>query len=226
MNPSRPLFLRLCQREWLLQARTPYGLLFSVLFFLMITVFFPLTMPPDPGLMRTLFPGIVWISVLLAVLLESERLFKQDYDEGVIEQWLVSGESLYLAVGAKLLVHWVLLLALFSLLCPVFAVFFHLSVLETGLTLLCLLLGTPALITLCALAAAFCTGLDQKGGLVALILFPLALPVMIFGSGTLQAGFEGLAVSGHFALLAAFSLLAAGFLPVAIAAVIRISMAE
>ena len=92
--------------------------------------------------------------------------------------------------------------------------------------MLSLLCGTPALLFLCALAAAFGVGINQKGALMALILIPLTLPVLIFGSGTLNTALQGLPVSGYLALLLAISVIAVGFLPYAIAGVIRVSYVE
>ncbi|KTD65500.1 heme exporter protein CcmB [Legionella spiritensis] len=226
MIPAGKLFAKQCHREILLHIRQPRGLLYTTIFFLMITVFFPLTMTPDSMLMRRIVPGLVWTAMLLASLLASERLFQQDYEEGVIEQWLVSGESLSLIVGAKISVHWLLNLLPMLLLCPLVAVLFSLSGYETVVLIASLVAGTPAIIFLCALAAAFNTGMQQKGVLIALILLPLALPVMIFGSGTLNAAMYGVEVRGFLAILLALSILAAAFLPLAISAVIRISLAD
>ena len=92
--------------------------------------------------------------------------------------------------------------------------------------MLSLICGTPTILFLCALAASFSTGLKQKGVLMALILLPLTIPVMIFGSAAIIAAMQGLAVQGYLALLLAISLIAAGFLPFAIAGVIRISLVD
>ena len=92
--------------------------------------------------------------------------------------------------------------------------------------MLSLLCGTPAILILCALAAAFSTGLQQKGMLMALILLPLTLPVMIFGSGTLTAAMQGFPVQGYIALLLAMSIVTAATLPFAVAGVIRIGLVD
>jgi heme exporter protein B len=106
------------------------------------------------------------------------------------------------------------------------ALIFSLNSWELFVLVISLLCGTPALLFLCALAASFGVGAHQKGALMALILLPLTLPVLIFGSGTLNLAMQDLPVSGNCALLLALSLLASGFLPYAIAGVIRISHVE
>ncbi|KTD21196.1 heme exporter protein CcmB [Legionella londiniensis] len=220
------LIKRQVMREALLHVRELSLLVNSLLFFLMILVFFPLTMPAETALLRTVAPGIVWIAVLLAMLLSAERLFQRDYEDGVIEQWLVSGYPLSLLVSIKVIIHWFLNLLPLIFLSPILGILFSFSLDEILALMFSLLSGTPALLFLCALAAVFSIGLRQKGVMMALVLFPLTIPVMIFGSSAITAAMQGFAISGYLALLLAFSVVAAGFLPFAIAAMIRISLVE
>lgn len=220
------LFRQYMQRELLIQIRQLRFLINSCLFFLMILFIFPLTMKPDPILMKTIAPGLVWMAFLLSLLISSERLFQQDYEYGVIEQWLASGQSVSLIIAAKILAHWVFNVVPILVLCPLVALVFSFNFWELYVLIISLICGTPALLFLCALAAAFGVGVNQKGALMALILLPLTLPILIFGSGTLNGAMNGLPISGNCALLAAFSLLALGFLPFAIAAVVRISAVD
>ncbi len=183
-------------------------------------------MSSDVTLLRTIAPGLIWIAMLLALFLSAERLFQQDYDDGVVEQWLVSGYPISLLVTAKMLLHWLLTLVPMLVFCPFLAILFSFSAYETVVLMLSLVAGTPAILCLCALAAAFSTSLQQKGIVMALILLPLTIPVMVFGSGTLLMAMSGLPVSGHLALLLAMSVIAAGLLPFAVAAVIRVGLVE
>jgi heme exporter protein B len=220
------LFIKQFQRELLIQIRQIRFLVNSCLFFFMVLFFFPLTLRPEPVLMRNLAPGLIWMALLLSLLLSIERLFQQDYEQGVIEQWLLSGQSMPLIVAAKVVAHCLFNLLPFLILCPLIAILFSLSAWETWILLLSLLLGTPALLGLTALAAAFGLGMNQQGVLMALILLPLTLPLLLFGSGTLQIAMQGLPISGYLALLLAMSIMALGFLPFAIAAVIRIGYVD
>lgn len=220
------LYMRQFRREVLLHSRQPRLLLHSSLFFLMVTVFFPLTMPPAVSIMRAVAPGVVWIAMLLAMLLSSVGLFQQDYEDGVIEQWLISGYPLSVIVAAKVTVHWLLNLLPMLIFCPLLALLFNMAWHEMIILIISLIVGTPAILFLCGLAAAFSAGIQQKGVLMALILLPLTVPIMVFGSGTLTAGMQGFPVLGYLAILLAISLLAIGFLPFAMAAVIRISLAD
>jgi heme exporter protein B len=192
----------------------------------MISSFFPLTIPVDAQLLHQLAPGLIWICLLLCLLLASERLFQQDFEDGVIDQWLISADSITTIVSAKLLIHWIVTILPILLFCPVFTVFFNLSSGELGVLLISLLLGSPFILCLCALAVTFSLGMQQKGAFIALILLPFTIPALIFGSGTVLIAMEGLSVSGHFAILAALSILAITFLPLVIAKLISAIVAN
>lgn len=221
------VFLRQIQREFILYWRQPRGLINASLFFLMVLVFFPLTLPTDKPTLHLIAPGLVWLSMLLATLLSSERLFQQDYDDGIIEQWLLSSYPLSILVSVKILVHWLITLIAILLLCPIIAILFVLNNYETVILMLSLCCGTPAIFCLCALAAAFSTGFRQKGLLMALILLPLSLPILLMGSGTLMATTSHMAaVPAYCALLLAMSLLTIAFLPIAIAGVLRVTLLD
>jgi heme exporter protein B len=215
------LFKQQVRRECLLNKRQLRPLFNFCLFFFMLIVFFPLTMPSDKSLLRMVGPGLVWVAMLLATLLSSERLFQQDYDDGVIEQWLVSGYPLSVMVMAKILVHWCLSVVSVLIFSPVIALLFDLTRYETFILILSLLCGSPAIFFLCALAAVFSTSLGQKSVLLALIVLPLTIPIMIFGSGVMMAAMTGFPVHGQLALLLGISLLFAGLLPLASAEVMR-----
>ncbi|MBA2649093.1 MAG: heme exporter protein CcmB [Legionella sp.] len=220
------LFLKQFKRDVLIQLRQIRFLVNFCLFFFIILFIFPLTLKPEIQFLRSIAPGLVWMGLLLAMLLSAEHLFQEDYELGIIEQWLVSGYSLTGLVCAKVFAHWLLILVPLMLSMPIVALLFSLNLWETWVLFLSLLCGTPALLFLCALAASFGMGVNQKGALMALILLPLTLPLLIFGSGTVHIAMQDLPIGGFLALLLAMSLLAFGFLPFAIAGIIRISYAD
>lgn len=217
-------FKKLCHREWLLQWRQPTYLCNALLFFIMMMVFFPLTLPSKAMLLHQLAPGLVFIAVLFVFLLLSERFFHQDYEDGMFDQWLVSGHSLVPLSCAKLLVYWLLTLIPLLLFCPMLSLLFAFTLNESLVLSLSLLFSTPAMLALCVLAAAFSIGRQQKGLLTALILLPLTLPLMIFGSSAVMMAGQGLDVSGYLAMLLAMSLLSSTCLPFAIASVLRVGL--
>ncbi len=218
--------LRQLYRELTLNCREPRQIMYACLFFIVMLVFFPLTISADSNTLRGMAPGIIWIDILFAFFLSSDRLFQQDYEDGVIEQWLVSGYSVSVIVATKLFMHWCLNSIPLLVICPLIGVFFHFNEYETIILMFSLLCGTPAIVSLCALAAVFSAGLKREGILMALIVFPLTIPILIFGSSSLSAALQGLPIQGYLAVLLAFSTITMGFLPIAIGAVIRLNLAE
>ena len=224
MNHDIQSFLHQCKREWHIYVRQPRIIVNAALFFLMIVVFFPLAMPANHELMHTLAAGLIWIALLFAFFLSGENVFQQEQDDGVIAQWLLSGSPLVTFILAKITVHWSLNISAIIILIPVYALIFGLNLHETLILNCSVIFGSPALITLCILSAAFGLGVKQTGILMALVLFPLTLPIIIFGSASIAAAMNGQEVKGYLALLLAMSLLSLALLPLATAAVVRESV--
>lgn len=220
------LFCRQFKREWLIQVRQLGSLANASLFFLMMVFMFPMTLELNTELLRSLAPGIVFMALLLFALLASERMYQQDEEQGILEQWLVSGVSLPVIVFAKILVHWIYHTVPVLLLTPLAALFYGLSSDELMVLLLAIVCASPALYFICALAAAFGIGVNHKSTLMGLVVLPLVLPLLIFASGMVHVFMQGLPVSGYVALLLALSLLCLSFLPWVVALVIRILCSE
>lgn len=215
------IFKRQLIREFTLCRLQMKQTLNGVLFFVMVVVFFPLSLPSQTTLIMGTASGVLWIALLLSTLLSSEKLYQEDLEEGVIEQWLISGYPMSLFIFTKLLANWVWLVVPLLIFSPLLGVIYSISGPQIGILMLSFLVGSPALLALGGLANAFTQGVKQKGLLMALILMPLTLPILIFGSGVLNLFIDGAAVEGYLALLLSFSILAMGLLPFAIAAIFK-----
>lgn len=219
---SLPLLIRRqVSRELLAHGRDWRSVFNASFFFVLVCVFFPLTMPPDVKLLRSMAPGLIWIAALLSLFLSAERLFHPDDEEGLIEQWMVSGYPLSLFVWSKLGVHWLLHMLPMVLICPFFMLLFQLSFAEVWVVIGSILCGTPTILTLCALASALGMRLKQKSVLMGLVVFPLTVPVMILASSCIGLAMDGMPVRGTLALLLAMTFMAVGLLPFAIAAILK-----
>ncbi len=197
----------------------------SLLFFFIIVVsLFPLGVGPQPELLRTLAPGVLWVAALLATMLSLPRLFADDLRDGTLEQLALVPQPLALAVIGKVLAHWLVSGLPLTLLAPVLGLQFDLAP-DALLTLtLALLLGTPALSGIGAIGAALTLGVRGGGVLVSLLVLPLYIPVLIFGAGAVEATATGVGAQAHLSLLAALSLGGVFFAPWATAAAIRIAL--
>ncbi|MES2978316.1 MAG: heme exporter protein CcmB [Pseudomonadota bacterium] len=196
----------------------------GLIFFVMVVSLFPLGVGPEANLLRVMAPGVVWVSALLALLLGLPRLFADDFQDGTLEQMLLSAQPLFLLVLGKVAAHWVASCLPLVVITPLLALQFGLSPAASGVLMLSLLVGTPVLCLVGAVSAALTLGLRGAGLLVALLSLPLFVPVLIFGAGSVDAFQSGLDTGGHFSLLGALLVLALPAAPLVTAAALRISI--
>ncbi|MCF5714333.1 heme exporter protein CcmB [Pseudomonas tremae] len=220
------VFVLLMVREARLLARRPAELANPLVFFALVIALFPLAIGPQMQLLQTLSPGLVWVAALLAVLLSLDGLFRSDFEDGSLEQWVLSPHPLALLVLSKVLAHWVFSGLALVLLSPVLALMLGLPGDCLPVLMLSLLLGTLVLSLLGAVGAALTVGLKRGGLLLALLILPLYIPVLILGSGALQAAMQGMPATGYMLWLGSLTVLAITLTPFAIAAGLKISVGE
>lgn len=211
-------------RDLLLATRRWADVLTALVFFVIVVSLFPLGVGPEPNLLRTIAPGVIWVAALLASMLSLTRMFSADYTDGTLEQMLLSAAPLGMIVAAKVAAHWLVTGLLVVLIAPLLALQFDLHQPLLGTLTLSLLLGTPVLSMIGAIGAALTLGLRGGGALLSLLVLPLYVPVLIIGAGTVDMAAAGLGTEAHFLLLAALLVVAAAFAPWAAAAALRISV--
>ncbi len=189
------------RRDLLLAFRRRSDVVTTLLFFVIVVSLFPLGVGAEPNLLRTLAPGIVWVSALLASMLALGRLFAADHADGTLEQMLLSTEPLSVIVIGKVLAHWLVSGLPLVLLSPLLAVQFDLPGESIAVLVASLLLGTPVLSLIGAIGAALTLGLRGGGALISLLVLPLYIPVLIFGAGAVGAEASGIGASAHLLLL-------------------------
>lgn len=223
--PRAPVFcLLLLRRQLVLALRRPVEILNPLLFFAMVVALFPLGLGPAPQVLAGFAPGALWIIALLSNLLTADTLFRSDFDDGSLEQLLLSPQPLYLSVLAYVLAQWLVTGLLLALISPVFGLMLNLPAAGIGTLFASLLLGSAVLSLVGGIGAALTVGLQRGGLLIALLILPLYMPVLIFGSGAVQASLAGLDPTPHIAVLGAMFCLAIALAPLAIAAGLRISI--
>ena len=212
------------KRELTIAFRNRADLANPIIFFLSIIVFVPLGISPDSKVLASIAPGMIWIIALLATLLSLDRLFQSDFDDGSLEQSLVSGQSLYWQVMAKILVHWFVTGLPLTLMASVLGLMMSLPSSGYGPLVITLLLGTGSLSLIGAIGAALTVALRKGGLLLSLIVMPLYVPVLIFGTGAVRNAIDDFAFGGQIAMLGVFLLLALMLSPLAAAGALRVSM--
>ncbi len=209
-------------RELRLSIRVGGGALIGVLFFLTVVTVIPFGVGPDLNLLALIGPAILWIGALLATLLGLDRLFQQDRDDGSLDLMLMSGRPVELVVLVKCLAHWAGTGLPLVVAAPVLAIFLNLEPAAIGAVTLTLLVGTPALTMIGAIGAALTVSLRRGGLLLAVLVIPLAIPVLIFGVSAAAAAVGGpTPFLTPFLFLTALTLIAAVIGPVAAAAALR-----
>lgn len=215
--------LALLQRDLRAAARRRGDVLTVLVFFGVVASLFPLGVGSEPRLLREIGPGVVWVAALLASLVSLPRLFVADHADGSLERLLLSPQPLALLVLAKVAAHWLTTGLPLVLMAPLLGLQFGLGADVIGVLVVSLLLGTPTLSLLGAIAAALALGLRGSGALTALMVLPLNAPVLIFGAGAAGMQAAGLPVGPWLSLLGAVLLLALMMAPWSIAAALRVA---
>ena len=197
-----------------------------LVFFLIAITMVPLGISPEHKVLALLAPGMIWVMALLATLLSLDGLFRSDFEDGSLEQMLISPQPLYFTVLAKVLVHWLVTGLPVTLLAPLLGVMLALP--AEGYWPLCvsLLLGTACMSLVGAVGAALTVALRKGGLLLSLIVMPLYVPILIFGASAVQNATLGAAVNAQLAILGAFLAAALVLAPLATAGALRVASGE
>lgn len=212
------------QRDLRLAMRSRAELGVQLLFYVIVVSLFPLATNPEPTLLATMGPGVLWVAALLASLLSLPRLFAADFADGTLEQIALGAPALEALVSGKILAHWLTTGLPVALLAPVLGLQYALDAGALTVLTATLLVGTPILSLLGAIGAALTLGLRAGGSLLALLVLPLYAPVLIFGAGAVDAVRAGLGAGANLSLLGAGLIVAAVGAPFAAAAAVRIAL--
>ena len=220
----RALFAALYLRDLRVAMRRRVDAVLPIAFFAVAVALFPLGVGPEPQTLRQIAPGILWVCALLAAMLSVSHLYATDHADGTLEQLLLTGKSLAVVAAARAAAHWTLTGLPLVLAAPLFGLMFDLSTTALAVLAFTLLLGTPILSLLGSVGAALTLGLRSAGVLVILIVLPLSIPALIFGTGAVAAVEGGQSPGGQFSMLGALLIVTLLTAPIAAAAALRISV--
>lgn len=211
-------------RDLLLAFRKRGQLIQPLAFFAIVTTLFPLSVSPELSRLREIAPAAIWIAALLASLLALEFLFRDDAQDGTLEQYALSGQSLTWLLFAKTSAHWLLTGLPLTLISPLAAMSLGVATAAMNGIVASVALGTLALSLLGAIGSALTLGVKRGGVLLTLLTLPLALPVLIFGARATELAIKGESFAAPLYLLAAIAVLGVTLAPLAAAAAVRISL--
>ena len=214
-------FLAVLGRELRLALRHGADTLGALLFFFVAGALFPLAIGPGPETLARIAPGVVWVCALLAALLPLDRLFGGDFEDGSLDQLMVSGIPASLIAAAKACAHWLVTGLPLLLAAGPLAVMLQMKWVALPALLIGLLAGTAVLSLLGTAGAAIVLGARRGSVLLPILVLPLAVPVLIFGTAAADAAGLGMSPRPHLLLLAAFLAAALPLCPVAAGAGLR-----
>jgi len=225
---SRPAlstaFMALLRRDFLLAYRRRAELLQPLVFLLVVVTLFPLGVGPSPQLLANIAPGVIWIAALLASVLSLDSLFRSDYEDGTLEQMVLSGQPLALIALARIVAHWLVAGLPIVLLSPVLALWMNLP--DEGIPVLIksLVIGTPMLSLIGSIGAALTVSLKRGGQLLSLLVFPLYVPLLILATSAVSSSVAGLPYNGQLGLILAGMIGALTLAPFATATALKLSL--
>lgn len=211
------------KRDMALAFRQRAELLQPVLFFILVISLFPLGVGPEPETLRKVGPGVIWVAAILSSLLGMDRLFKEDFADGSMEQLMLSGVSMSMVALVKVFAHWLVSIVPLLVLSPMFSMFLNLSDAMYWALLWTLIIGTPILSLIGAIAVGLTVGLQKGGVLLSLLLLPIFIPLLIFATSAVDAAYMQLPYNAHLAIIGAMLLFSLALAPFAIAYSLKVS---
>ncbi|SIS88781.1 heme exporter protein CcmB [Paracoccus saliphilus] len=216
--------LALLKRDLALATRAGGGFGLAVAFFLILCALVPFGVGPETSALRPIAPGILWVGALLSCLLSLDRIFALDYEDGSLDLLATAPIPLEAVTALKALAHWITTGLPLIATAPVFGILLHLPGQATGWLIVSLLIGTPALSMLGAFGAAITVGLRRGGLLLSLLVLPLYIPTLIFGTEIIRRGAEGGDPTTPILFLAGITAGVMALVPFAAAAALRVNL--
>lgn len=217
-----PLY-SIIHRDITLALRQKADIFQPLTFFTLVITLFPIAVGPAPETLQKIGPGVIWVAAILSALLGMERLFRDDFLDGVLEQMQLSQLSLAWIMLVKVMTHWLVTIVPLILISPLLALFLNLTLPMYWALLATLLLGTPILSLLGAIAVALTVGLQKGGILLSLIIIPVFIPLLIFATSAVNTALFGLNYFPQLAIIASMLCVAVAMTPMAMSYAIKVS---
>lgn len=217
-------FVTLLKRDVILAVRRRAEIANPLLFFVLIATLFPLAIGDNQSVLRTVGPGVIWVAALLSVLLSLDGMFRSDFEDGSLEQLMLTPHPVSLLVIAKITGHWLVAGLPLLIVAPLLGILLSLPGAAISVLLVTLLLGTPVLSLVGAVGVALTVGLRRGGIILSLLVLPLYVPVLIFASNAVAMAATGIPVAAQLYMLGAILVLSLSLAPLATVASLRVSL--
>jgi len=218
------IYAKTLARDLKMALRNPSSFLNPLLFFVIAISLFPLAISPEAHTLSNIAPGVIWVTCMLSVLLSLNALFHYDFDNGVLEQMVISPFSLSLMLLAKITAHWLLTGLPIILLSPLMGMVLFLDIDSIYILMLTLLLATPSLSLIGAIGASLIVGIKNSGMLLSLLILPLYIPILIFATSAVSQAQFDLSISGQLYFLVTILLISLMASPFVSALALKVSL--
>ena len=218
------IYAKTLVRDLKMALRNPSSFLNPLLFFVIAISLFPLAISPEAHTLSNIAPGVIWVTCMLSVLLSLNALFHYDFDNGVLEQMVISPFSLSLMLLAKITAHWLLTGLPIILLSPLMGMVLFLDIDSIYILMLTLLLATPSLSLIGAIGASLIVGIKNSGMLLSLLILPLYIPILIFATSAVSQAQFDLSISGQFYFILTILLISLMTSPFVSALALKVSL--
>ena len=211
--------MKLINFELLKLRKKSRGWLGPILVFILIMTAFPLTVEILNSNLEQAFFSVLWIATLLVMMLATEDIFLEDYNDGTLEQTAIKYDSLALLVAIKIFVYWSLIGIPISLIGALYA-FGITGSIESALQILPVLIITTY-IFLNIFSFGNALSLTKGSILGTLITMPLVLPLLVILGKVVIAINLGISFLGFLFLLLGILSIIILILPMVISFVIK-----
>lgn len=180
-----------------LEYRTRQALLTTLFFAVLILIVFNFAFDPGDPAVQAAIPGILWVALLFPGIIQLNRSFQSEREEGTLLGLILSPVDRGLLFLGKYLANWVLLLLVDLLVLGAFLIFYNVAVSWRVLGCLFLLIGLVGGVfsAVGTLFAAMVSSLRGRDVLLPVLLFPILVPEVVaavnatrelFGSESLE----------------------------------------
>ena len=218
-------FYSIITKEITLAARSGYELFFPILYLFIIIIFFNISISyAGKNIILELIPLMIWIACLLICVLNIESIFKDDYDDGSLEIFVIHNENLEIDILAKIFSHWLLSNFPVVLIAPFLSLLLGLDYDTSIVLFLTLLIGTPTMSLLGSIAAALTISLKKNKILTSIVVLPLYIPILIFGTSAVNNSFFNMNYFSELILMGIIFFIFLLVTPIACSKALRISL--
>ena len=186
-------FTKTISKEFKIASRSGYESLMPVIYLFIIMIFFNISISyVSKNIILELLPLMIWISCLLICILNLETIFKEDFEDGTLDQFLIDDTNKEEGVTAKIVSHWLLSNLPVVIVAPLIAILLGIDYHTSLILFFSLLIGTPTMSLLGSIAAALTVSLKRNKILMSIIVLPLYIPILIFGTSAVNNSYIGI----------------------------------